>query len=117
MPGTGSVSGFAFMAVTIQIPASTTNFGRGFDCLGGALQLYNRVEVDRDSNLEEGAHPPIVRAAAKAFFGAAQTNPFAFRAVISGDVPPARGLGSSVTVRLGVLLGLNVLAACTLHST
>ena len=115
MPGTGSVSGFAFMAVTIQIPASTTNFGPGFDCLGAALQLYNRVEVDRDTNLEEGAHPPIVRAAAKALFGAAQINPFAFRAVISGDVPPARGLGSSVTVRLGVLLGLNVLAGSPLN--
>src|SRR5260221_9338814 len=115
MPGTGSVSGFAFMAVTIQIPASTTNFGPGFDCLGAALQLHNRVQVDRDSNLEEGAHPPIVRSAAKAFFGAAQVNPFAFRAKISGDVPPARGLGSSVTVRLGVLLGLNVLAGSPLN--
>src|SRR5260221_2038033 len=115
MPGTGSFSRFAFMAVTIQIPASTTNFGPGFDCLGAALQLYNRVEVDRDSNLEEGAPPPIVLAAAKVLFGAAQTNPFAFRAVISGDVPPARGLGSSVTVRLGVLLGLNVLAGSPLN--
>src|SRR5260221_5598635 len=107
MPGTGSFSRFAFMAVTIQIPASTTNFGPGFDCLGAALQLYNRVEVDRDSNLEEGAHPPIVRAAAKALFGAAQPNPFAFRAAISVAIHPARCLGCSVTVRLGVLLGLN----------
>src|SRR5258707_15797117 len=57
----------------------------------------------------------MVGAAAKAVFGAAQTNPFAFRAVISGDVPPARGLGSSVTVRLGVLLGLNVLAGSPLN--
>jgi homoserine kinase len=103
------------MAVTIQVPASTTNFGPGFDCLGAALQLYNRVQVDRDSNLEESAHPPIVRAAAKALFGAAQIKPFAFGAVISGDVPPARGLGSSVTVRLGVLLGLNVLAGSPLN--
>jgi homoserine kinase len=103
------------MAVTIQVPASTTNFGPGFDCLGAALQLYNRVQVDRDSNWEESAHPPIVRAAAKALFGAAQIKPFAFGAVISGDVPPARGLGSSVTVRLGVLLGLNVLAGSPLN--
>src|SRR5262249_14322473 len=36
------------------------------------------------------------------------------QAKISGDVPPARGLGSSVTVRLGVLLGLNVLAGSPL---
>jgi homoserine kinase len=103
------------MAVTIQIPASTTNFGPGFDCLGAALQLYNRVQLDRAGDRHEpDVQPPIVRAAAKAFFGAAQIDSFAFRAEISGDVPPARGLGSSVTVRLGVLLGLNTLAGSPL---
>ena len=103
------------MAATIQIPASTTNFGPGFDCLGAALQIHNRVHIDRDSDRKEpSAHPLIVRAAAKAFFGAARIDSFAFRAEISGDVPPARGLGSSVTVRLGVLLGLNVLTGSPL---
>jgi homoserine kinase len=102
------------MAATIQIPASTTNFGPGFDCLGAALKLHNRVQVDRDSDLKAGAQPPIVRAAAKAFFSAAKLGYFPFQANISGDVPPARGLGSSVTVRLGVLLGLNVLAGSPL---
>jgi homoserine kinase len=103
------------MAATIQIPASTTNFGPGFDCLGAALQIHNRVQIDRDSDCQEpDASPSIVRAAAKAFFGAARIDSFAFNAKISGDVPPARGLGSSVTVRLGVLLGLNVLAGSPL---
>jgi homoserine kinase len=36
--------------------------------------------------------------------------PFEFGWEISGDVPPARGLGSSVTVRLGILHGLNELS-------
>jgi homoserine kinase len=103
------------MAATIQIPASTTNFGPGFDCLGAALQLHNRVQIERLTGSDmPGVHPPIVRAAAKAFFGAAQIDSFAFWAKISGDVPSARGLGSSVTVRLGVLLGLNVLAGSPL---
>ena len=102
------------MAVTVQIPASTTNFGPGFDCLGAALQLHNRVQVDRDNGLERTSHPPIIDAAAKVFFGAAHLDDFAFRSEISGDVPSARGLGSSVTVRLGVLLGLNVLAGSPL---
>ena len=31
---------------TIQIPASTTNLGSGFDALGLALKLYLRVEVE-----------------------------------------------------------------------
>src|SRR5258705_10986989 len=96
------------MAVTIQIPASTTNFGPGFDCLGAALQLHNRIQVERITDSDEpGAPPPIVRVAGQAFFRAAQMDYFDFRAQISGDVPSARGLGSSVTVRLGVLLGLN----------
>jgi homoserine kinase len=102
------------MAVTIQIPASTTNFGPGFDCLGAALQLHNRIQIDSESDPEQ-SHPSIVRAAAKAFFSTARVGPFAFRSKISGDVPPARGLGSSVTVRLGILLGLNILAGSPLN--
>jgi homoserine kinase len=102
------------MGVTIQIPASTTNFGPGFDCLGAALQLHNRVQVDYGGDLDSSIHPPIISAAAKAFFDATRLDGFAFRSRISGDVPSARGLGSSVTVRLGVLLGLNVLAGSLL---
>jgi homoserine kinase len=103
------------MGVTIQIPASTTNFGPGFDCLGAALQLHNWIYVEHESDLDPSVHPPIVREAAKFFFSAAQLDAFAFRSKISGDVPSARGLGSSVTVRLGVLLGLNVLAGSPLN--
>src|ERR1700730_6235166 len=117
MSGAGSISGFAFMAAAIiQIPASTTNFGPGFDCLGAALQLHNRVKVERvTGSTEPGAPPLIVRQAGNAFFRAADIDDFAFQAKISGDVPSARGLGSSVTVRLGVLLGLNVLAGSPLN--
>jgi homoserine kinase len=100
------------MGVTVQIPASTTNFGPGFDCLGAALQLYNRIQVDHSNRLNN--HPPIVRIAAKAFFETSRLEEFEFRARISGDVPIARGLGSSVTIRLGILLGLNVLAGSPL---
>ncbi|MBI3025140.1 MAG: hypothetical protein HYY66_05595 [Candidatus Tectomicrobia bacterium] len=32
--------------VRVQVPASTTNLGPGFDALGVALRLYNRVELD-----------------------------------------------------------------------
>src|SRR6202022_4012464 len=117
MPGAGPVSGFAFMVATIQIPASTSNFGPGFDCLGAALQLHNRVQVDYGNDLAPSTHPPIVNAAAKAFFDATRLDAFAFWSRISAEVPSARGLGSSVTVRLGVLLGLNVLAGSLLTRT
>jgi homoserine kinase len=52
----------------------------------------------------------MVAAAARAFFERADRRPFAFSASISGEVPQSRGLGSSVTVRLGALFGLNELA-------
>ena len=47
-------------------------------------------------------------AAAEAFFRAAKVRPFAFDWAIRGDVPISRGLGSSVTLRLGVMAGLVV---------
>jgi homoserine kinase len=52
----------------------------------------------------------MVAEAAQAFFSNSTISPFPFDWSLEGNVPPARGLGSSVTLRLGVLLGLNQLA-------
>jgi homoserine kinase len=52
----------------------------------------------------------MAREAADLFFGKTKTKSFAFHWSVEGDVPRSRGLGSSVTVRLGVLHGLNELA-------
>ena len=93
--------------VTVRIPASTSNLGPGFDCLGVALRLYNDVTVQRGGR---GKRTPMMRKAAQAFFRRAACKPFAFSCDVSGDVPMSRGLGSSVTVRLGVMFGLNELA-------
>ena len=93
--------------VTVRVPASTSNLGPGFDCLGIALRLYNNVTLSRG---RRGPASPMVRAAAAAFFGRAQRKPFPFSYAIAGDIPACRGLGSSATVRLGVITGLNELA-------
>ena len=90
----------------MRVPATTSNLGPGFDCLGVALQLYNFVTVARASEIEAGG---MARQAARQFFRAAGAEPFGFLATIAGDVPRSRGLGSSVTVRLGVLHALNAL--------
>ncbi len=95
-------------AVTIQIPATTANLGPGFDCLGVALALYNRVTVER-SNDSARELTPMANEAAAAFFHTAGIAPFPFHCHIDGEVPRSRGLGSSVTVRLGLLHGLNEL--------
>ena len=48
---------------------------------------------------------------ARHFFRRAHgARPFPFEVTVAGDVPVSRGLGSSVTVRLGVLLGLAALS-------
>jgi homoserine kinase len=97
--------GFTMDFTTVFVPASTSNLGPGFDCLGVALRIYNDVTVRRGGR---GANEMAV-AAADEFFSAAGAKPFRFGCAISGDVPQSRGLGSSVTVRLGVLHGLNEL--------
>jgi homoserine kinase len=99
-------------AVTTRIPATTSNLGSGFDCLGVALEISNRVTV-RPSEVEVD-HPPMVAEAASHFFRTAKTKPRSFTWNIEGEVPQSRGLGSSVTVRLGLLHGLNALTGAEL---
>lgn len=93
--------------VTVRIPASTSNLGPGFDCLGIALRLYNNVTISRRRG---GPAAPMVRAAAAAFFHRANRQTFPFSSAITGDIPASRGLGSSAALRLGVIIGLNELA-------
>ncbi len=95
-------------SVTTRVPGTTANLGPGYDCLGVALRLYNKVTVRRGRPAAK--LPPIVAKAAASFFETAECKAFEFDWAISGEVPQARGLGSSVTVRLGVLHGLNALA-------
>lgn len=97
--------------ITVRVPATTSNLGPGFDCLGVALQIYNFVTVARARQVDAGA---MVQQAARQFFHAARCDPFPFSCTIAGEVPRSRGLGSSVTVRLGVLHALNGLVDCPL---
>ena len=97
--------------VTVRVPASTSNLGPGFDCLGVALSLYNNITVSRG---KRGAVSGMIRDAARKFFAAAQCKAFEYSCDIRGDIPIARGLGSSVTARLGVLHALNEIARTNL---
>jgi homoserine kinase len=97
--------------VRVRVPATTANLGPGFDCLGIALQIYNWITVSPGSSNDASE---MVQAACAAFFTRTRQRPFSIRCAITGDVPPARGLGSSVTVRLGVLHGLNELTGSPL---
>jgi len=98
----------------VRVPATTANLGPGFDCLGIALQIYNTTTVRLGRGPAKGG---MAEESADLFFHEARRRPFAFHWGVEGSVPRSRGLGSSVTVRLGVLHGLNELAGRPLART
>jgi len=94
-------------SVTVRVPASTSNLGPGFDCLGVALRIYNFVTVSRTTKREVLA--PIAAKAADLFFKQTKRRRFMFSCSAIEKIPRSRGLGSSATIRLGILHGLNQL--------
>jgi homoserine kinase len=95
--------------VTVHVPASTSNLGPGFDCLGVALRIYNSVTTGRANH--RARQEKIVTEAADLFFRRTRRPRFLFSCSAIEKVPRCRGLGSSATIRLGVLHGLNELSA------
>lgn len=112
----------------VRVPGTTANLGSGFDTLGLAVALHNRATVTRREGRGATVTSPIpeearagatamFEAAADAFFKAAKGRRFGFDIHMAGDVPMARGLGSSVTARLGCVAGLNALCGSPLDRT
>src|SRR5207245_5506399 len=98
--------GSPMQQVAVRVPASTSNLGTGFDCLGVVLRIYNSVSAARGAS-HEHLHPQIVSEAADRFFNQARRRAFSFSCLIAEQIPRSRGLGSSATIRLGILLALN----------
>ena len=92
---------------TFLVPASTTNLGPGFDCLGMALQLYNEVTVEPGGDAlaiaieGDGAHTlprdeaNLVHQALACVFRALDRPVPALRLHLVNRIPLRRGLGSS----------------------
>ncbi|NJN88661.1 MAG: homoserine kinase [Leptolyngbyaceae cyanobacterium SL_7_1] len=115
--------------VSVQVPATTSNIGSGFDCIGAAFTLYNQftyqVAADSDSPLTiavTGIEAPRVKTddsnlAYQSFLRLYQhigQTPPAVKMAIALGVPLSRGLGSSATAIVGGLVGANVLAGSPL---
>lgn len=107
--------------IVIKVPASTSNLGSGFDTLGLAVNLHTRVGVEIvnqpgvriGSDIPAKAEGELARLfdeTANLFFQTAQTTPFGIEIRFSGNVPIARGLGYSATLRVGVLAAVNELS-------
>jgi homoserine kinase len=111
------------MKHSIQVPASTTNLGAGFDVLGLALQLYLRFDLSPASGSSpelvltgEGAAelPPneenlIWKVVRRVFEGENLPEP-KMRLTIANEIPLARGLGSSAAA---IVAGLGCFEALT----
>ncbi len=109
-------------SVIVQVPASTSNCGPGYDVLSIALTLYAFVKITVDDiTINSGKIQPatedasgsqsleLVKKAAAAYEERAGIRVGGFRYEIWGEVPVARGLGSSATLLAGILAGLNAL--------
>ena len=101
-------------SIIIQAPASTSNCGPGFDTLSIALSLYNFVRmVEREDATICRVDPAnkgtqaMIEEAALSFAAVAGVEAIGFDYEIWGDVPEARGLGSSSTIRAAIVAGLN----------
>lgn len=106
--------------IKITVPATTANFGSGFDSIGAALTLYNEVFMDFSSDDEDDAAaldsstvPPAARnlicISAHALmkeYGVPE-RPLIIRQ--RNNIPMARGLGSSSACIAAGLLGANEL--------
>lgn len=85
----------------VRVPGSTSNLGHGFDCLGMALSVYNDLWITPCDQPPEHGDAGLnrlcgsVRELCQQVMGC----PLPAAAVhIRGDVPIARGLGSSATI-------------------
>ena len=112
-------------SVSIKVPASTSNLGSGFDTLGLAVKLYNVVRVERitASRLEVDWElaaddrrwfDEALGDAARVFFRRTKVKRFGVRVGLKAEVPMARGLGASATIRVGFIAALNELAGARL---
>jgi len=113
--------------VRVQVPATTANFGPGFDCLGASLGLYNYIEMGFSDKPEvyvkgEGAGEIpedetnlVYQAACQVLKRANIDRPL--KIVLENNIPMARGLGSSAACIAGGLMAANHLVGEVLDNS
>ena len=113
--------------VVVEVPASSANLGAGYDCLGVALALTNRVEVevrgwsrgaieltvdgegrnelreDRDNRFVRGLEAALVQGRGRL------PEDIGWRISMDNTIPLARGLGSSAAATVAGIVAANAL--------
>lgn len=120
--------------VTVEVPATTANLGAGYDCLGMALGLTNRIVLEVRGWSKSG-HELVVEGEGAGELTADSDNRFIrgieaaireargelpegtiWRIEMINHIPLARGLGSSAAATVGGLLAANALLGDALSS-
>ena len=126
MPAQGSAA-LAGRSVTVEMPASSANLGAGYDCLGVALAITNRVTVEARTESPHGIELAVegegdgeltadrdnrfvrgLEAAIRAAWGDVPAD-LGWRIQMGNDIPLSRGLGSSAAATVGGVLAGNAL--------
>ena len=112
--------------VTVEVPASSANLGPGFDALGVALGLYDRItaetlacglEIEVEGEGSEGVPldaSHLVVKAIEAGLRAGGVGITGLRVRCVNAIPHSRGLGSSASAAVGGLAVANALMGGTL---
>jgi homoserine kinase len=109
--------------VEVRVPATSANIGPGFDCLGVAVNMYNKFFVEE---IEEGLvfegcadkfknEDNLIYVAMKKCFDKIGYKPTGLRIKIESDIPVSRGLGSSAACVVGGIVSANELAGGVLN--
>ncbi|KEI89544.1 serine kinase [Clostridium botulinum B2 433] len=109
--------------VEVRVPATSANIGPGFDCLGVAVNMYNKffVEEIEEGLIFEGCADKfknennLIYVAMKKCFDKIGYKPTGLRIKIESDIPVSRGLGSSAACVVGGIVSANELAGEALN--
>ena len=104
--------------ICVRVPATTANIGPGFDCLGMALGLYNRIYFEESGSglringcdsVYAGEENLAYLAYLKTLKKHGIERPSGLKIEIVGEVPISRGLGSSATMIVAGILGADAI--------
>jgi homoserine kinase len=110
--------------IKVRVPATSANLGPGFDCLGIALNLYNKFELEEiDKGIEfigcaekfKNKNNLVYTSMEKCFDEIGYKSR-GMRIKMQCDIPVSRGLGSSAACILGGVMAASEIAAGALST-
>lgn len=107
--------------IKVKVPASSANMGAGFDTMGIALSLYNRMTIEEIPEgieiyaSEGGKFAPkdennLIYRAMQNVFDSVGYKSKGIRIKQNSDIPMTRGLGSSSACIIGGMLAANIIS-------